>query len=940
MPDGGLTDAVAAAPDPDRAQNNLSAFLSDHPTMSDEVCQHARAVAFLFGSSQFLANFCRAHPDALSSAFGELDISLDRETVAGRLRSALGLSDEADSAGQFVGTGKAMAVVREFRLREMLKITLRDILEREDLVDVMAELSMLSEVIMECSLRVVAGTLAGTYGSPAYDAFTVIALGKLGGEELNFSSDVDLMFVYGQEEGDTSGVLTPQGVKVNRISCHEYYCRLGESLTRFLSRNTAEGFCYRVDLRLRPEGQRGPIALPLRGYETYYESWGQAWERAALIRARPVAGDTGLGKEFIETVRPFVYRKYLDFSAIDEISRLKTRIDSSFKKGDIKRGYGGIREVEFFIQALQLIYGGRLQLLRERNTLKALHRLLVQGLIGHGDFSILSDNYRYLRTLEHRLQQLNDVQTHTLPAGESELSVLSRKMAAAGPAMFMAELEKRRHNVRSIYDSLFAAGHKEPGGGTIFDEELSESELRDIISGTSVADIDRAARNIRAIKESTIIFQTLRGRRLLQEILPQFVSAALESGAPDAALNRLRDFARLLGANESYAEIFVKNRRLIDLLIYVFSQSEYLSKTLISRPRYLEMIGWEKAVRKSRSALAAEIEAALLEGRPLSETLRTVKQREEIRLGLLLLQGMVGIVDVIKGLTRTADAILSAATGYAAGEADGLSVIGLGKLGGREISFNSDIDLVFVTSGEPSTEHVRAAEKLLRTLIAYTREGVAYQVDTRLRPEGSKGPLVSSVEGFRKYYGRAAAFWEFQALLKARPAAGDPAAGKLFLSMANEVLEERGASVSASDIRRMRERIIRERSKEQEGYDIKLGPGGIEEIEFMVQYLQLLHCRDHEGLLVQGTLDAVKRCADANIISPSDAGTLRSSYIFYRGLESFLRLRGEHVLKKDTDRAAPAARFMGLASGEALIEETVRLRTDITGISRRYLPSD
>ena len=407
-----------------------------------------------------------------------------------------------------------MTTMREFKTRELLKITLRDALKKVDLVDIMLELSTLADVIIENSLELVRKSLFEIYGIPADDAFSVIALGKLGAEELNFSSDVDLIFVYGTEVGETTGIQTKQGMTVNRITNHEYYCKVGEELTRFLSLNTESGFAYRVDLRLRPEGQRGDIALALRGYEMYYESWGRAWERAMLLRARPVAGDLQLGESFMEMIRPFVYRKYLDFSSIDEIRRLKTRIDSTFKKGDIKRGYGGIREIEFFAQALQLIYGGREPLLREKRLLKVLHRLLLKALIGQEDYFILSDNYRFLRTLEHRLQQVNDLQTHTIPSGDAELHALAGKMGFPDRETFLADLEKRRLKVRMIYDSLFSAEKEEPSiSSTLFAEEISDAELREYLGGTSLKDVDKAVRNIRLIKDSAFNFQTLRGRR-------------------------------------------------------------------------------------------------------------------------------------------------------------------------------------------------------------------------------------------------------------------------------------------------------------------------------------------------------------------------------------------------------------------------------------------
>ena len=931
-----LKDAAGATPDPERTLKNLGSFFAENPSRVDELQANISDVSLLFSFSQFLANYCISNPDILFETLQNIETPQDRETLSENLRAAL--YGEHEAVSRRYGLDRCMAVVRDFKMRETLRITLRDILRKTDLVDVMLELSALADVVLDQSLSVVRASVSETYGSPANDAFSVIALGKLGGEELNFSSDVDLIFVYGTEAGETSGVTTSQGITVHRFSNHEYYCKIGETLTRFLSLNTENGFTYRVDLRLRPEGQRGDIALALRGYEMYYESWGRAWERAMLLRARPVAGDEGLGRGFVEMIKPFVYRKYLDYSAIDEIRGLKRRIDSTFKRGDIKRGYGGIREIEFFAQALQLIYGGREPLLRERSTLKVLHRLLQKALIGQEDYSLLSENYRYLRTLEHRLQQLNNLQTHTVPATGPELEALGRKMGSRDGETFISDLEARRARVRGIYDSLFTGPKEEDAaGGTFFDEEMSDAELREYLSGRGLKDIDRAIRNIKAIKDSTFTFQTLRGRRLLGEVLPQFVDSALKGSSPDTALNHLQSFANLLSANESYLEIFIRDKGLVDMLTYVFAQSEYLSKMLLGRPQYLEMIGWGEKLWKSLQVLKEEIRSTVAGGRSVNDAIRLVKQAEEIRLGLLFLRKKVGVAGVTRGLSKAAEAILSFSSGCIGEWPGDLSVIGFGKLGGREITFGSDLDVIFVSSGDPELSVTKAAEKFLRMLVSYTKEGVAYRVDTRLRPEGAKGPLVSSLESFRKYYAKAAAFWEFQALLKARPVAGNVKTGLAFVNMARETLISRGKEIPASDILLMRERIMRELAKEQQGYDIKLGPGGIEEIEFAVQYLQLVHCGSHGGLLVQGTLGALGRLRRAGAVRQDEAALMEDAYIFYRGLESFLRLRGDSILRRDEEKVREAAEYMGFERADPFVESLGNKRKAVREFSEKYL---
>jgi len=928
-----LRDAAQLTPDTERTFKNLTTFSENNPDYIDKLKADITPISLLFSYSQFLANFCISNPEILFDTLAETEKTAGRESLSASLRKKLTGGDENAK------------VVCRFKKKELLRITLRDILKKADLTETMLELSILADVIVNESLKLIKKSLTETYGEPEKDAFTVISVGKLGSEELNFSSDIDIMFVYGTADGETSGITTPQGITANRITNHEYYCKLGENLNRFLSANTEDGFIYRVDLRLRPEGQRGSIALPVSGYETYYESWGRDWERAMLLRARPIAGDSTLGSEFMEMIKPFVYRKYLDFSAIDEIRQIKTRIDSAFKKNDIKRGYGGIREIEFFAQALQLIYAGKEPLLRERITQKALHMLLQKNLIGQTDYSALLDNYRFLRMLEHRLQQMNDLQTHSLPADEKELNALGRKMGFSGRESFLKELDARRKSVRTIYNSLFREEEKEQSdGAALFDEELSDPEVKEYLGKIGVKDVERGLRNIQLIKNSTYNYQTLRGRRLLGEILPSFVDAAVKSSNPDMALNHLQSFASFLSAQESYLDTFKENKELIPVLTNLFSQSEYISKAVIRRPDYLELIGHEMLLKKSLKALKIELRESIESGMAISDAIRLMRQVEEIRLSLLFLEKKINVIDLIKGLSRTAGAILSVSIGnnpplppFSKGGMGGfsdrrLALIGFGKLGGREITFNSDMDIIFASMDDVTEEDTKAAERLLRLLISYTREGAAYRVDMRLRPDGTKGPLVSSIASFRDYYSKNAAFWEFQALLKARPVAGDRKTGQCFLDMAKDILIANGKSILASDVRGMRERIQRELSKETAGYDIKLGYGGLEELEFTVQYLQLRNCAQRSFLLVQNTLDAIRRLHIAGVINESHAESMKGAYIFYRTLESYLRLRERDILKKDDEDILTAAEFLGFKGKDELIGKLDETRAKVRDI--------
>ncbi|MFA5353478.1 MAG: hypothetical protein WC291_04570, partial [Thermodesulfovibrionales bacterium] len=754
-------------PDPERAQKNIESFIETNPEYAGRIRSVLPMVSTLFSYSQFLANHCIRKPEALFACLNSLHTSFETERL---MEDLDGLFSRCGSIDE------GMGVVRDFRKERLLIITLKDLLNQAEPQEVMRAMSNLADAVLACSLAFVEGFLSLRYGKPAGNSMVVMALGKLGARELNYSSDVDIIYVY-RDEGETAGVPTPLGLFVNRISAFEYYCKLAEEHSKFLSRITGDSFAYRVDLRLRPQGTRGSLALSLRGYEDYYESWGQLWERAALLRTRPVAGDMELGMEFLELIRPFVYRKYLAFDAIEEIRRMKSQVEH-IKPGtlskDIKRGFGGIREIEFFIQIFQLIYAGKLPGLRERSTVKALHRLVQKGLIGFDDMRHLSENYIYLRTLEHRIQQLNDIQTHSLPSGDHELEILGRKMGYPGRPEFLADLARRRNKVREIYDSLLESGRKgekEESGGLLSRnfweldvprEQLLEEEL----SQKGVRDLSRAIHYLTRIRNTIYSFQTLRGRRLLEEILPVFVDEALKGPDPDTALRCLVDFSLVLAAKEAYLEAISQRTELVSAITYIFSQSDYLSRILMGNPECLESLVEGEAMTKSLSVLTAELGHAAERYGGLS-AIRLLKRLEEIRLGILFLDRKITVAELMGSLSRVAEAVLSTLL-----RPTGLAVAGLGKLGGREITFNSDLDIIFFTHHDPEGVDVKAAEGIIKTLMSYTREGMAYTVDTRLRPDGNKGPLVASLAGLRDYYFQAAQPWELQALLKARPITG------------------------------------------------------------------------------------------------------------------------------------------------------------------------
>jgi glutamate-ammonia-ligase adenylyltransferase len=924
-PDPLLRSIALSTPDPDRAENSLAALKRERPEEFERLGQNdLYRAGMLFAYSQFLANYSIQNPAALIEALALIDRPVDAASLAPEADALLPL-DPLDPAG-------VSAALRDFKKRLLLRITLRDVLKTVDPVEGMKELSALADLLIGRALAYSRLAVIEKHGKPSGEAISLIALGKLGAGELNYSSDVDLICIHSDVPGDTSGTLSPHGSRLNRISAHEYYCKLVEGASRLISQNTPDGYVYRVDLRLRPDGQRGELSLPLQAVEVYYESWGREWERLALVRARHVAGSPALGADFINMIRPFVYRKYIDLRSIEEIGGLKKKIDAKFGENDIKRGYGGIREAEFFVQALQIVYGGKEPLLQERSLLIALHRLRQKNLVGTDDYAVLGAEYLFLRRLEHVLQMLNDLQTHTV---SGDLDVLARKMGfPAGKAEFTDRLTETRHGVRRIYDSLFHRPAGEPARpeNSLFDPETGDEELLARLALRGFGPDGRILHYIKTIRGAMNSFKTLRSRRLQEEIIPVFAEKALSLKNPETALKNLLKFVEILTINTAYLEIFKGQDDLMDALVGVFSQSDHLSSIIMGNMRYMEVFAGGTPVKKTLSMMRRELASALRPGVSTAEALCIHRKMEELRLGLMFLNGKKPAAEFMRALTMTAesalqcalDALLPEETPEAPPsgkpeEIRGMTTVGLGKFGGREITVGSDLDVMFVSASEPGRDQIKAAERLMRAMMSYTREGTAYLVDARLRPDGSKGPLVISLSGFSRYYLEKAHPWEVQALLKARPVTGEAALRAEFMRAAGEVISRRGAEVTAEDVRAMRERIKKERAGASlvtaRDTDVKLDDGGIEDIDFLIQYLQLKNAARHPALLVQGTTRAISRLTALGLLEAGAGRELSQNYYFLRTVETLFRLRADGGVGGRAGELEPPAAFFGQAGG-------------------------
>ena len=916
-----LKEAASWTADPGRAERNLRELLRAAPDLPLEGDMLAHA-AGLFAASQFLANHCVRYPGDLVRALGEMEAPYQKGAASLEAREEFPEGAAPVPAGQFMGA------IRRLKRRFLLAVTLRDIAGRTDLAGSMLELSLLAEDIIGLALDYSLMVNTERFGRPDPDGgLSLVAMGKLGGGELNYSSDVDLVAVYGSGAGSTSGILNPAGMRANRVSGHEFYCKVVEQVTRLLSTHTEDGIAYRVDLRLRPEGQRGQIALPLKSYVAYYESWGRTWERMALVRARPVAGNPGLGESFVSALEPFIWRRLMDYAEVEEIKAMKKKIDSTFARDDIKRGYGGIREAEFFVHTFQLLYGADNPWLRKNNFSEALGALGRLGVVPPQELQALGESYLFLRRVEHYLQMKDDLQAHVLPSGRAELECLGRKMGFRGAEEFGSELRLRRKQVKNMYNTLLGTEADIHGEAqALLEGDLNDRELERYLEFRGVGEPARCLQSVKSLREQTMRQRTMSELRTLRRVMPVLLEKALSSESPDRALFGLESFFAPSEVREAHLAGLLEHRELMEGLVKLFSLSSYLTRIFLSSKEYLNLLIEENIIRKTKRRMGEELRRAVGRAESLQAGVGAYKKVEDVRLGTFFLMKVLNTRNLMRYLSHLAECIVEV-TNENARPPGGFAVVGMGKLGGREITFGSDLDLLFVSDEE---EGHRAAELILRTLTAYTERGVLYEVDTRLRPDGSKGVLVKGIGGFRDYYLKHARNWEIQALLKARPVAGEQATRREFALMAREVVMERGPGVERGEIEETRRRILDELAREAEGLDVKLGPGGIEEIEFYVQWLQLRKAREAPEALVQSTPAAIAALSRKGVIGRPRAEVLSRAYDYYRTLETFMRLNDERPVVRDSEGLSDlAASFLGLKDRGELLAKLQKLRAEV-----------
>ncbi len=934
-----LREVASETPDPARAFRNLERLIQQSPEFIDGHRHAIVTVARLFAHSQFLADSCIADPSRLSDALGHFHVPVQKHDI--RSRAADMIESIRDEQQTSLFKQRAMKLLRDLKKHYLLIITMRDIAGMTTLQECMSELSALSEAIVEYALEMSSTLMRRKFGLLRNNAFSVIGMGKMGSGELNYSSDIDIITVYLTEAGASTGILNQFGMRHNKISAREYYSILTETMSALIQTATEDGIAYRVDLRLRPNGQKGALSLDLPSYHAYYEAWGKTWERVALIRARPVAGDGVLGESFLRTIEPFVWKRSIDFNDIEEIRELKKKIDTIADINDIKRGYGGIREIEFFVQTFQLLFGGERKHLRAGFLVAILEELRRDGFLTVEEVKILTESYLLLRRIEHFLQMKDDMQTYTLPSETEEMRILSRKMNFEHERDFLTNLKVMRFKVRDMYHSLL--GETESTCETLHDliDELPDNAILDYLNFKGFIHPSDALKNIRHLREQVSTGKTLRERTLLRKVIPACLEGIMHTVRKDRALATFVSFMHRIGHHESYTDLLMQRNDTREAIIEIFASSSYLSLILLNTDNLEGIFEYPAARAGFRSSGEHLVEMLSRSADPL-RTIREFKKVEELKYGMSYLMHHFDTYSFHHRLSMLADTIIRAVLSRL-GALSHFAIIGLGGYGARDLSIGSDLDLLFISSRNELDRPNRArtipenvAEEIIRFLTEYTDKGFAYKVDMRLRPDGSQGVLVQPMDGYQTYYHAAAQPWEIQSLLKARLIAGDMALLRRFFRLRKQVILRRGHEMSGHAMWQIRKRIVSEASKESSGFDIKNGPGGIKEIEFFVQYHQMKHAADKPDLIVHDTVSAFQRLKNYGILDGETADFLLQSYGFLKTVDTLLRLNEEDVVKADSELLDVMGRFLQMKSTDLLLKRIGDTRRQVYEIAQRY----
>jgi len=969
------TDADAAARIRERW---LEAFADGTNGGEDDDAGRARAIDgmptgsalldAIFGNSPFLSQCAVSDPDFLC------DLLQSGPTEA----FSTSMASLADKGKESLNE---QALARELRLakrRVALGIAVADITGAWPLFEITGALSRFAETALSlaCGHALRTAAADGAFrlqheDDPERDSgFVILGMGKLGARELNYSSDIDLIVLFDPTVIETD---VPDRLQKNMI-------RITRTIVKLMDERTADGYVFRTDLRLRPDPGATPIALSTLAAETYYESLGQNWERAAMIKARPVAGDIAAGERFLKWLSPFIWRKNLDFAAIQDIHSIKRQINAH-RAGDtlevpghnVKLGRGGIREIEFFAQTQQLIWGGREPDLRSPMTLDAIRALADFGLCDAGTVTALSGTYAFLRTVEHRLQMTNDEQTQTLPDDEAGLEHLALFLGYERRHDFEADMQRHLETVHAIYGRLFADAPSlgaggEAAGNLVFTGGEPDPETLKTIETLGYANAETVDATIRGWHHGRYrAMRSTRARELLTELMPELLSAIAGTPDPDATFLAFDSFLAGLPAGVQLFTMFQAHPQLLGLVAEIMGKAPRLARHLSRRPSVLDSVLAPDffAGLPDHETLQADLADQLARTEFMEDVLDTSRRwanDRRFQVGVHRLRNLTGPQAASAALSDIAETALQQLLPPVSREFEDqhgkitgarIAILAFGKLGSREMTASSDLDLVFVydtpdenpQSDGPwplyATQYfARLCQRFINAVTALTSEGSLYEVDMRLRPSGNSGPLATTLPAFEKYQAASAWTWEHMALTRARVIVADAGFRAEIESVLRAVLTRpRDRDKLLADVAAMRERLAREKPAECL-WSLKRIRGGIIDIEFIAQYLMLKHAAEYPDVLDTNTAAALTRLGEADCLAPRDTQALLKALRLWQGLQGMLSLTIEDemnaereaemsdALKADLAHIAEAATFQAL---EDRVKSTAEQVYDIFG---------
>ncbi len=989
MLDSELNKIVIESADPKRVNNFLTQLRATaaNDWLNKAKIDEVRALVSLFSGSEVMSERLIANPEWISEIFKLEKLKYNRESEG----LSYDINQQISPLIEVREFSRALASVRIFKQKEMLRIAVRDLSGLGSIEVILEEISNLADVCLDSVYEILWAQLTQKYGVPYHKdfsgrwtptGFAIIGLGKLGGKELNYSSDIDVIFVY-TEEGKV--FLKPPDSTADSIkgmTNHQFFSRLAEAFVAEVSNSAPEGRLYRIDLRLRPEGKAGALVRSLESYENFYAQYGQTWERMMLIKARGVAGDRQLAHEFIETVQPFRFPRSVSERVLDIIAEMKERIENEVVKSgelnrNIKLGRGGIREIEFIVQMHQLIYGGKIPFIQEANTLACLKKLSMYDLLPSEETNALEEAYCFLRKLEHRLQMEQELQTHTLPTGKEYRHRLAKLIGFNDVKSFTAALRSHTSTVRNIYRKYFKikkAKLKLTHPNTFDGKEQDWIEilkvhkfreptqalkiLKEFVNGPGYVHIPRrtievamglVARLLQLCPSPYGDSEDIKIKRL--ENVPGPVKRPILSD-PDRVVARLDNFVSVYGARSILYETFEANPSFFELLLLLFDRSEFLAETAIRTPDLIEDLVLSGRLNRSKSA--EEVLEELNYGLKDEDQylwLRKYHQAERMRIGLRDILALADFDQCLLELSALAEACLQYASAVVFKKhkftIPPFCIIGMGKLGGQEIDYGSDLDVVFVAPTDTAKIHKLqpVAAEIMDLLNRSTAEGIVFKTDARLRPDGEKGLLVNTIDAYEEYYRKRAQLWEIQSLSRSRPVAGDLKTGEAFQSLARNLTNFKTPSLPLSaykenwkeEIMKMRERIEKERTPDgKEDIAIKTGAGGLMDAEFIAQTLCL-----EQGWYEPNTLRALKKAQSENVIP--DADILIENYNILRRIEGILRrwsYEGEVMLPDDPAPFYRVSVRCGYSSPEEFREAVKTCRSTIRKVYKKYFNLD